>query len=328
MSHNKTQTTSIKIGSHTWHVAIACDTGLRRQHNEDSVGVASIYREQSPPLLVAIVADGVASQPDGKRASSDVVRFMLQTLCEATGPGSTILRNAIETANLRMIASFHQQWQRQKTDIINAEKNLIQQQNLPQHAPADTLSPVSQYNPEINEPVTKADMPASTVVAVLIDPVTVVVANLGDSRAYLVSQQRVVQISEDHVDQRRANLLTRYMGVEQVIEPAIKEISIVPGDLLLLCSDGLTNEIQPHRLRDILIEGRRSRKPDMMVDNLVQLAKQRGGRDNISVIALQCDESVDTKLHKTLISKEIVVNTILAALMIFLVFVSIYSILR
>lgn len=124
-----------------------------------------------------------------------------------------------------------------------------------------------------------------------------VVANVGDSRAYLLRDGELTQLTEDHsvpqelfragqlteaeaaVDPRR-NQLTRVLGVPGV-EPDVQTLIPYRGDRLLLCSDGLYNEVDDGDIASVL---RRVPEPDAAARQLVDMANDRGGADNISVV--------------------------------------------
>lgn len=126
--------------------------------------------------------------------------------------------------------------------------------------------------------------------------------NVGDSRAYLVNgRERVIhKLTDDHsvveemvrsgelTPQEAAvhphrHILTRVLGVEPVVEPDCWELDLEPGSRLLLCSDGLTNELDEQDIAKVLLE---EADTDKAAEELVQLALQRGGIDNVTVVVL------------------------------------------
>ena len=126
--------------------------------------------------------------------------------------------------------------------------------------------------------------------------------NVGDSRGYLVDRQerRVVQLTEDHsvVEEMVRNgeltpaeaavhphrhVLTRALGIEPGIEPDCWELDLEPGSRLLLCSDGLTNELDEQEIAEVLLD---EPNIDKSAAQLVRLALRRGGTDNITVVVL------------------------------------------
>lgn len=146
----------------------------------------------------------------------------------------------------------------------------------------------------------------TTVVAVVIRGDELVVANVGDSRAYMVRNGEIYQITRDHslvaklVEEGsitpeeaerhpKRNVLLRSIGADPDVYPDIFEGNLKPGDQIVLCSDGLTRYVS-----DDEILGVATRMPtDCAVRQLVDMANKRGGKDNISVMLLRAAEVPD-----------------------------------
>lgn len=122
------------------------------------------------------------------------------------------------------------------------------------------------------------------------------VVNLGDSRAFLLRNDELRQLSVDHTDRKlllsmgitdRRPRLTQYLGIEpedMILQPAVYRIAIRPRDRFLLCTDGLTDMVETEEIRDIL----GAQEPvEAVVGQLVGRALENGGRDNITVICCQ-----------------------------------------
>lgn len=124
------------------------------------------------------------------------------------------------------------------------------------------------------------------------------IANVGDSRVYLLQEGRLVRLSSDHSlvaewvragtlseDEARThprrNILTRVLGGGPDIEPHVAEVTPARGDRLLLCSDGLFNELDEPEITAVLLA---IPAPDTAASHLVALAKESGGSDNITVV--------------------------------------------
>lgn len=126
------------------------------------------------------------------------------------------------------------------------------------------------------------------------------VANVGDSRLYVVSGRKIKQITRDHswVEEmvRRGglgreeakhhpdkNIITRAVGAEDTVKIDFFHVTLEEGDLILMCTDGLTNMLEDDEIFNILEVSR-----DMVekAEELVRLANERGGRDNISVVLI------------------------------------------
>ncbi len=126
------------------------------------------------------------------------------------------------------------------------------------------------------------------------------VANVGDSRLYLVNDS-IEQVTIDHslveemiqrggIDRRSArnhpdkNIITRALGARNSIEADFFNLELEAGDIVLLCSDGLTNMVEDEMIRRILKSGGSLRE---RAETLVQMANDNGGKDNISVIIIE-----------------------------------------
>lgn len=126
------------------------------------------------------------------------------------------------------------------------------------------------------------------------------VVNLGDSRVYRLASQRLAQVSVDHsvvqelvdagelapADVERhpqRHVVTRAVGAPVALEADYWLLPAVPGERLLLCSDGLTVEVGEDALRDALVE---HDDPQAAADSLIELALEGGGRDNITVVVV------------------------------------------
>lgn len=234
--------------------AYLTDTGRKRELNEDYVYASEKPVGNLPNLF--IVADGMGGHNAGDFASDFTVTTMVEEI-EASfekNP-SIIFQKAISVANqkLREIA-------------------------------ANDLS--------------KRGM-GTTVVAATCLGKYLQVANVGDSRLYVVNNT-IKQITTDHsyVEEmiRRGNLqrenarsnpnkniITRAVGAKNEIQADIYVVELKPGDLLLMCSDGLSNMLEDEEMRMII---KRQRDIVEMAEELVKAANENGGKDNISVILI------------------------------------------
>jgi len=140
----------------------------------------------------------------------------------------------------------------------------------------------------------------TTIVAALIDCGDCVIMNVGDSRAYVVSQNSIRRVTNDHSvteelirqgrltpkaaqDYPARNFITRAVGTDEEVEPEFYSEKISEGDVVLLCSDGLTNMVTDGEMLDAVAD------PDDLFsggNRLVALANERGGPDNITVVIL------------------------------------------
>lgn len=230
--------------------------GKRRKLNQDFVYTSEEPVGHLPNLFV--VADGMGGHKAGDYASKLAVTTMVE---EIAGSDETIpeklLGRAIETANGKVRES-------------------------------------AERMPEL-------EGMGTTVVAASCDGDTLSIANVGDSRLYIVSGHEIRQITRDHSwveemvrrgglgrDEARnhpdKNIITRAVGAEDTIRADFFSVKLKEGDLILMCTDGLTNMLEDEEIRMIL-DGAR----DIVekAEELVRRANENGGMDNISVILIE-----------------------------------------
>ena len=236
--------------------AAATDVGLRRQGNEDRFALA-------PELGLYLVADGMGGHTAGQVASelaAEASVRALEALQGATSSLSERLRAAVTSANR-------------------------------------TIFQTAQEQPEF------AGM-GTTVVAILSDGGRAALAHVGDSRAYLVRSGRIRQLTDDHSivgellrrneisetaarEHPHRHVLTRALGVRETVEPDLAEITLLEGDVFVLCSDGLTGHVDDHEICKVVSD---TEELQESCDALVELANQRGGEDNITVVVARAGE--------------------------------------
>ena len=130
------------------------------------------------------------------------------------------------------------------------------------------------------------------------------VVNVGDSRTYIVDDEELVQLTDDHslvgemlrsgqltkeeaLDHPQRNILTRALGVDSEVEVDWYEIQVRQGDRFLLCTDGLFNEVTEDQIASVL---RRLADPEEAAQELVRQAVEHGGRDNVTVVIVDVEE--------------------------------------
>lgn len=229
------------------------DVGLKRNSNQDFVYASDQKVGRLPSLL--IVADGMGGHAAGDLASRVCVETLVSSI-EGSGQTETIpvLAEAVQKANRAVLKKA-------------AEK--------PEYAGMGT-----------------------TIVAAVIDGNTLYVANVGDSRLYLIDDDRIDQITLDHSlvaemvrsgrispEQMRnhpeKNIITRAVGGEENVEADFFDVGLHKGDVVLLCSDGLTNMVEDEQIFRII---RREKTLRDAGQKLISAANSAGGRDNISVV--------------------------------------------
>ncbi|MDO8300033.1 Stp1/IreP family PP2C-type Ser/Thr phosphatase [Lacisediminimonas sp.] len=239
--------------------AFATDVGRVRAHNEDALAVSAEYG-------LAIVADGMGGYNAGEVAS---------------GIATALLKEALEQRFRREPALL-------ALPARRIEKLLADEI---QHANA------SIYAAACQEAGYKGM--GTTLVLALLRERDVVIAHIGDSRAYRFRDCRLAPLTRDHsllqqqldaglitAAQARAgkqkNLLTRGMGVDPEVDVDVRTHGLLPGDLILLCTDGLTDELPDSVIELVLTEA----EPDLdaACGELTARANAAGGADNITVL--------------------------------------------
>ncbi len=250
-----------------WRYAAATDTGLVRESNQDAIFVDD---------SLAIVADGMGGHAAGEVASALTVDVIYDGYL--SNPTVEGLHIAIEEANR---AVLHEA--RENPDHFGMGTTVIVLGLT--HDEGGVVSPT--------------------------------LFHVGDSRAYQLRDGALRQLSEDHsvaeewvrmgrltpeeaATHPRRHQLTRGVGVEDSIDIDVMSVSAMPGDRVLLCSDGLSNELS----NEELVRLASSAPLDEAATNLIAAARHAGGRDNISVVLLEFDEVelATTPIKKTLVA--------------------------
>lgn len=152
---------------------------------------------------------------------------------------------------------------------------------------------------ESNEDETKSGMGTTLVIATLVGD-KLIVANVGDSRLYVISDM-VRQITRDHslVDEMvrlgelnpsearshpDKNIITRAIGAQKNVKADFFEVELAKDDYVLMCTDGLTNMVRDEEILDIV---RSEKEPEAIAHKLVRMANDNGGRDNITVTIIK-----------------------------------------
>ena len=247
------------------NVAGDTDVGVIRDHNEDSF---SIDKDQS----LLIMADGMGGHAAGEVASTAAVESINQDVVSKIqevqegdeGAYGKILKDAVKSAN-RMIFQMAE-----------------------------------------DEPAKKGM--GTTVTAMLIKGESYIISHVGDSRAYLIRDGGITQMTKDHSlvqemidggtlspeDARHhpeRNIVTRCVGINTDVEVDIYTGILREGDRVLLCCDGLSGPVEDSDiLRAILDSG----NPSAVCRQLISMANQNGGHDNVTaILAVMGDEEVD-----------------------------------
>lgn len=241
-------------------VGFKSDKGLRRSNNEDACFVML-------PDKVYVVADGVGGSNAGEIASRTAVN-------EIAG---YISKNPIADAG-------------NKYAIVNYFQKCLDKAN-------DKIFRMS-HTYEENSGM------ATTVVAVYATEGKAYIVNVGDSRAYLYRGGRLMQLTEDHtyvntlvkagilskeqaeIDERK-NVITKALGAEPTVEPDFFQVEIAEGDVFIICTDGLYDEVENGEMMEILDC---EQSMSEACTELINRANKNGGHDNITVICLKVTE--------------------------------------
>jgi protein phosphatase len=248
--------------------AARTDTGLVRTHNEDAI-------EINPDYGLAILADGMGGYSAGEVASNMAVMVLKGALEE----GMDRLAGAVKTGG--------QRGERIGQLLVDA----IGQANA---AIFDAARAEPGYS----------GMGTTLVVALFRDE-NLTIAHVGDSRTYRLRHGQLAQLTRDHsllqeqidaglISAESArfsefrNLVTRAVGVGPEVEIETHEHQVEPGDLYLLCSDGLTDMLTDEEIGSLLANGQAAL--DTLCTGLITRANDGGGRDNISAILVRVPE--------------------------------------
>ena len=239
-------------------IAAKTDVGQVRLLNEDSCSVG----ELPGGFVWAVICDGMGGAVGGDVASRSAVQRISETITSSfqehmsSRSIKNLLVTALDNANTYVF------------DLAEANESL-------------------------------AGM-GTTVVAAVVNGRKACIAHAGDSRAYLLSGGEPMQLTKDHSvvqvmvetgqitedeakHHPRKNLITRVLGVAEALEADYCEEELPPGSVLLLCTDGLTNCVEPEEFPALLNREGFS----CFTEELVALANERGGQDNITVVAIE-----------------------------------------
>ncbi len=198
--------------------------------------------------------------------------------------------------------------------VVNEVSKLYYEDDESNDAPSSLLKAIQQanasvYNGSIAGGMSERVMGTTCIVALLLGE-RAYIANVGDSRAYLVRVGKIRQVSLDHswvAEQVRAgiltpeqarghiqrNVITRCMGAHLDVVVDVFEETVQPGDTLVLCSDGLSNMVSDEEIGAIVQKG----APQESAMHLVELANENGGSDNITVVVARISSAQPSESH-------------------------------
>jgi PPM family protein phosphatase len=240
------------------------DVGRKRDHNEDSFLI-------DEDLKLFVVADGMGGHAGGGTAS----------------------RIAVETIDIEL-----RQARSSQGSVLEAQTPL-QDSPVPEAIRAAVERACMAIYSKAQEDDRLKGM-GTTVISLLMKDDQAFFAHVGDSRAYLIRGDLIQQISEDHSlvnEQIKAgmitaeeakhskykNIITRSVGFEEEVQVDVMGLLSEPGDVFILCSDGLANMMEDTEILEVVRHVPLVDVPKTLVD----LANERGGDDNITVVAVQ-----------------------------------------
>jgi serine/threonine protein phosphatase PrpC len=283
------------VQSPLYVVGEATHPGETGKNNEDSYGYITIpvSNNRTGQLTLAIVADGIGGQAGGEEAAQLAVQVVRDYFAGLSSAATTPRANTARAASANLPAMLSQAlWDANQTIYKRSRERAM-----------------------------FTDMGSTATVALISDD-DLYVANVGDSRVYLITEDAVTQLTIDHswgqeaveagritAEEARAhpnrNVLKRYLGITPEVEVDLRvripgapldapdhyrqsPVPIHTGDTVLLCSDGLTDLVSDGELAAIV----RKNRPQQAADHLVALARRRGGHDNITVLILRSGEPI------------------------------------
>jgi PPM family protein phosphatase len=240
------------------------DTGKVREHNEDTIAV-------DPDIGLLVLADGMGGYNAGEVASGIAVKTIVNLVKE--------------------------QVEREDLNVQDREAGL----SRPTIILRDAIHRANKIIYQTARTQPQCEGMGTTVVAALFFDNKITIAHVGDSRLYRQrpSGEKIEQVTMDHsllqelVDrgfysaeeaQRAANknYVTRALGVEPNVEVEIQEVPVSKGEVFVLCSDGLSDMVEDEDIH--LTINTFSANLDTVAKQLIQLANDNGGRDNVSVV--------------------------------------------
>lgn len=237
------------------------DRGKVRQHNEDNGGIFI----NSEGVHLAIVADGMGGHRAGDVASMMTIEMLKESWQQSS---------QIETAN------DADEWLRIHISKVN--------EALFQHA----------------ENNSECQGMGTTIVAAICTEKFATIANIGDSRCYLFNESGFKQVTEDHSlvnelvrtgqitkeaaeNHPRKNVLLRALGTETKVEMDVLTVIFEEDNMILLCSDGLSNKLSEQEMLEII---QNDQPFEDKANSFIDLANDYGGEDNITLVLIQYND--------------------------------------
>ncbi|MDH3532086.1 MAG: Stp1/IreP family PP2C-type Ser/Thr phosphatase [Gammaproteobacteria bacterium] len=241
------------------------DTGRVREHNEDAIG-------SDPDIGLMVLADGMGGYNAGEVASGIAIQIVTELATEGAG--------------------------RENRDEIDPHSGMMRQSIVLR----DAVYRANKIIFQTAQSQTHCEGMGTTIVACMFYDNKISIAHVGDSRAYRLRAGKFEQLTADHsllqelVDRgfysheeaqrsTNRNYVTRALGVEPTVEVEVREYDVLPDDVYLLCSDGLPDMVEDEDIH--LTISTFNASLDTVGKQLIELANDHGGRDNVSVMLAQ-----------------------------------------
>ena len=236
------------------------DIGLKRENNEDYISLP----DEDKGIKLFILADGMGGANAGEKASQVAVKVVKDFI---------------------------------KNNFVKIERNKEQLENLLRNAIKEANKKVIELSSSNEE----YQGMGTTLIVVLIYRGRVHIGHVGDSRVYRLRQNVFRQITKDHSyvqelvkrgeitpseakDHPQKNILLKVVGGEPTVKPDIMTKGFVKGDILLICSDGLTNMVEDKYIYEIIMKN--IYDINVACKKLIDRANRNGGLDNVSAIII------------------------------------------
>lgn len=240
-------------------VGVCSDSGKIREINQDS-----FYKCKIEDLSVFVVADGMGGHKAGEVASYTVVETVEEMINSS--------KEALISHSLEIPKFINEVLNESNKRVYEKSNSSIEYEGM-----GTTVTMAVFYNDEI------------------------FLGHIGDSRAYLIRNQEILQITQDHslvaelvrngsisekeaINHPQKNIITRALGTNENVKIDILSKSVNEGDIVLLCTDGLSNMVSDDMIKDILLT---SNDIQEGCERLVSAANELGGLDNITALVIE-----------------------------------------
>jgi serine/threonine protein phosphatase PrpC len=264
-----------KVDNFTLSSVSLTDVGVKRDHNED-------YILMDESLGLYIVCDGMGGHAAGEVASEETAKAIFHYIKKNSNVIKKYSANIQEATAKKFIKKIVMD------SIIRSNKQVYD---------------LSESDPD------KKGMGTTLVMSLVVGNFAFI-AHVGDSRGYMLRNSELNQLTEDHsfvnemvregvltkeqaLNHPQANLITRSIGIQQTVVADFLSVELMPGDRILLCSDGLYEYFREEELTRLM----GAKSISSASNKMIEVANKRGGKDNISVILVGIQDSCEAPVH-------------------------------